>query len=265
MKSDIRIDFLNFVEPPDESISYPSGMLYLSACLKNQNYKNIGFSEHVCILRKLTEIENKLPNILTFSRQYFEQKREENQEKLLGYLDKRKPHLLFFGPITTYHLVELFYLIGKIRERYKETVFIAGGPHFGKNISIDRELLDVCQGLDGVVVGEAEETIVEIADLYTSKFVGDEVVMLDYPGFFQFLYPVTDCVRAYPGFLCNFHCGGAGALAELQQDFPVCGVHLDGRGNRAEEGLAVGARLIFAKEVIADEIFSADDSCNLPF
>ncbi|MCW4050102.1 MAG: radical SAM protein [Candidatus Bathyarchaeota archaeon] len=166
---------MNLVEPPDESISYPSGMLYLSACLKNQNYTNIGFSEHVCILRKLTEIENKPPNIWSFPKQYFEQKSEENHEKLLEYLDERKPHLLFLGPITTYHLVELVYLIEKIRERYEETFFIAGGPHFGKNISLDRELLDVCQKLDGVVVGEAEETIVEIADLYTLKFVGDEV------------------------------------------------------------------------------------------
>lgn len=173
MKSDIRIDFLNLVEAPDESISYPSGMLYLSACLKNQNYTNIGFSEHVCILRKLTEIVNKPPNIWTFPRQYFEQKSEDNHEKLLEYLDKRKPHLLLLGPITTYHLVELEYLARKLREHFADSVFIAGGPHFGKNIALDKKLLDTCSELDGLAVGEAEETIVEIADLFSSNYVSN--------------------------------------------------------------------------------------------
>ena len=172
-KSDIRIDFLNLVEPPDESISYPSGMLYLSACLKNHKYTNIGFSEHVCILRKLTEIENNPPNI--WPRQYFQQTSEDNHKKLLEYLEERRPHLLFVGPITTYHLVELIYLVGILREHYIEPVIIAGGPHFGKKISLDTELLEVSQELDGLVVGEAEETIVEIADLFTSKYVEDGV------------------------------------------------------------------------------------------
>jgi len=172
-KSDIRIDFLNLVEPPDESISYPSGMLYLSACLKNHNYTNIGFSEHVCILRKLTEIENNPPNI--WPRQYFQQTSEDNHNKLIEYLEERRPHLLFVGPITTYHLVELIYLVGILREHYIEPIIMAGGPHFGKKISLDIELLEVSQELDGIVVGEAEETIVEIADLFTSQYVEDGV------------------------------------------------------------------------------------------
>lgn len=173
-KSDIRIDFLNFVEPPDESISYPSGILFLSANLKNHNYTNICFLETVCILRKFTDIKNKPSNVFSWPREWFEQRKRENNIKIIEYLDRRNPHLLFLGPITTYHLVELVSLISRIRERYKETAFFVGGPHFGKDLFLDKQLLDVCQGLDGIIVGEAEETIVEIADLFTLKIIDDK-------------------------------------------------------------------------------------------
>ena len=174
-RENIRIDFINFVESPDESISYPTGMLFLSAYLKNHNFTNIGFSEHICVLRKLSEEENNLPESGFYPRQYFEKKGKESYEKLIEYIDERRPHLLFLGPITTYHLVELVFLVRKLRERYEEQVFIAGGPHFGKKIILDKELLDVCCELDGVVVGEAEETIVEITDLFFSKYVNNGI------------------------------------------------------------------------------------------
>jgi|GEM_PF-6157309 len=46
-KSSTKIDFINFSEYVDESISYPIGILYISACLKRSGFINIGYVDHI--------------------------------------------------------------------------------------------------------------------------------------------------------------------------------------------------------------------------
>lgn len=172
----MRIDFINFVESPDESISYPMGILYLSAYLKEHGFTNIGFSEYVCLLRKLENTETFETKYQPFSKQYYENLREENQRKLITYLNKRKPHIILLGPVTTNHLVELVHITKKLREKFKKQTLIAGGPHFGKETNLDKELLEISPEIDGIAIGEAEETIIEIANRFYSKYITNETI-----------------------------------------------------------------------------------------
>jgi len=65
--------------------------------------------------------------------------------------------------VTTLHLVELEDLAKMIRKKFPTLLLFAGGPHFGRNLRLDEELLNCCPGIDGLVVGEGEETILDIA------------------------------------------------------------------------------------------------------
>jgi hypothetical protein len=106
-KSSLKIDFINFSEFVDESISYPMGILYISACLKKNGFTNVGYVDHICMLRKMKE--KKEPGLL--------ETHQQNIKDLLRYLQKRQPHIILLGPITSVHLLELIDLIPKLRER----------------------------------------------------------------------------------------------------------------------------------------------------
>jgi len=98
------------------------------------------------------------------------EERKHNLERLLEYLKECQPHIILLGPVTTFYLVELVDLVPRLREQFPEQLFLAGGPHFGKDASLDDEILENCRGLDGIVVGEAEETIVEVAMQFYSEY-----------------------------------------------------------------------------------------------
>lgn len=166
-KSSIRIQFINFSEYMG-SRSYPMGLLYVSAYLKEHSFTNVEYFDYICVLRE----REKKPS--------FGSHRDEHKEivrRLFSYLDERNPHLIFVGPITSMHLVELNDLVPKLRERYSRTVLLAGGPHFGKKNEMDKELLHkYCKGLDGLIVGESEETVVEITERFYSDFEEDKAI-----------------------------------------------------------------------------------------
>ena len=167
-KSNLKIDFINFVENPfEESISYPMGILYIASNLKKQGFTNIGLIDHICLLRKLTEKEEK--RRLHQGKQEIKAYHDSLDEKLLKYLKERKPHLILLGPITSLYLVELIDLLPKLREILNDRIAIAGGPHFGLNLDIDEELLQFHPDLDALTIGESEETITEVVELYYSK------------------------------------------------------------------------------------------------
>ena len=175
-KSGIKIDFVNFSEYFDESISYPMGILYISACLKRHGFTNIGYVDHICMLRKIQEY--KKPDIL-HSKYIYESMPDTRKgilEDLLGYLEERQPHIILLGPIMTFHLIELVDLLPRLRQQHPNSIILAGGPHFGKEDNLDEELLENCIKLDGVAVGEAEETIVEVATRFYIKCEQDGVV-----------------------------------------------------------------------------------------
>jgi radical SAM superfamily enzyme YgiQ (UPF0313 family) len=174
-KSDVKIDFVNFTEYVDESISYPMGILYISACLKRSGFTNIGYVDHICMLRKMEEMKNDPSRRFTF--QGMPETWKNNLDDLLKYLKERQPHIILLGPITTFHLVELTDLVPGLREQFPEQLIIAGGPHFGKEDNLDTELLETCTGLDAITVGEAEETVVEVATLYQANCCNNETLL----------------------------------------------------------------------------------------
>ena len=170
-KSNLRTDFISFEEYWDESNSYPMGILYISACLKREGFTNIGYNVHVCMLRKMEEKNGRIfefTNIeSTLERMTEERKR--NFEHLFEFLKESQPHIILLGPVTSFYLVEVTDLVPRLRERFPEQLILAGGPHFGKDDSLDEELLESCRELDGIVVGEAEETIAEVVKHFYSE------------------------------------------------------------------------------------------------
>ncbi len=165
MKHNIRIDFVNFVEAPDESISYPLGILYISAKLKDVGFTNIGFTEYVCLLRKIHGEEGQ-NRFSLYSKDRYRSLHEDNLEKVIKYLIERNPQLLLLGPITSLHLVELEDFVEKIRLILPDSIILAGGPHFGKVRKLDYEFLNIHKDLNGVIIGEAEEIVSKIANEY---------------------------------------------------------------------------------------------------
>jgi hypothetical protein len=166
-KSDVKIEFINFEEDFNKSHSYPMGVLYISAYLKKNGFTNIGYVDHMCLLRKIEESRTLFPKRLEEENlKITEQRRENNLGDLIKHLNNRQPHIILLGPITTPYLVELTDLVERLRQNFSKPLILAGGPHFGKDQMLDGALIKCCSGLDGVVVGEAEETIVAIVDRF---------------------------------------------------------------------------------------------------
>lgn len=166
-RSQIKIDFINLEEFWDESKSYPLGILYISAVLKQNGFTNTGIVDHVCTLRKIGESSENLSNIYLQHRlESIVHERERSLADMFTYLQERQPHIILIGPITTFYLLELTDLVPRLRQKYPDQIILAGGPHFGKDPNLDQELLRTCPALDGMVVGEAEETIVEVAQQF---------------------------------------------------------------------------------------------------
>jgi radical SAM superfamily enzyme YgiQ (UPF0313 family) len=165
-KSHVKIDFINLEEFRDESISYPVGILSISAFLKKSGFTNIGLSSYTCTLRKVGGCSDSpfVGRFLKPRSEWIVEERRRSLEGLFSHLQMRQPHIILIGPVTTFYLVELTDLVPKLRKQFSEQVIIAGGPHFGKDTALDEELLDKCPGLDGIVIGEAEETIAEFAE-----------------------------------------------------------------------------------------------------
>jgi hypothetical protein len=170
-RSDLKVDFVNFEEDFGESHSYPMGILYISAYLKKQGFTNVSYVDHICLLRKIEETKAS-PSRRVFLETWksINERREKNLKELFGYLKERQPHIILLGPITTLHLVELKDLVERLRQQFPKPLILAGGPHFGKDPSLDQELLKLCPGLDGVVIGEAEDPILFIVDRFHYKW-----------------------------------------------------------------------------------------------
>jgi len=168
-KSQVKIDFINLEEFWDASLSYPVGILSISGALKNHVFTNIGLTDYVCTLRKIGEqCDSPLKGRrLKPNMDWIIQERNRTLEDLFKYLGARQPHIILLGPITTFYLIELTDLIPKLRESHPNQIIIAGGPHFGKDSELDVELVKLVD-LDGIVVGEAEETIVDIVTQFHS-------------------------------------------------------------------------------------------------
>ena len=166
-KSKLRIDFVNLTEYWDESNSYPMGILYISAFLKKNGFTNIGYNEHTCMLRK---IGTRIRGFFELTPERGNKEREQNLELLFEQLRENNPDVILLGPVTTFHLVEITDLTPRLREVFPNHLILAGGPHFGKEEKLDIELLRRLPELDAVVIGDAEQTVLEVVDIY-SKYL----------------------------------------------------------------------------------------------
>jgi radical SAM superfamily enzyme YgiQ (UPF0313 family) len=180
-RSDLRIDFINFMESRDESNSYPMGILYISALLKENGFTNIGYNEHICLLRKIGSKKGSLfyhgdPAVVS---KYYLEQREEAIKALVDDLTENQSKIILLGPITTFYLVELMDLVPKLRENFLEQIIISGGPHFGKDDLLDCELLETVEEIDGIVIGDAEETILDLATRYYKNLEDPNKTNLD--------------------------------------------------------------------------------------
>jgi len=171
-KSVLRIQFINFNESSG-SITYPMGLLYITGYLKANGFTNIRYTDYLCVQR-----DDSGSGGMRFS---YESPLEENRINLRNiflHLDAFNPHLIFLGPITTMYLLDLIALVPQLRRRYPQAIILAGGPHFGKDMEMDRELLmNYCDGIDGMIVGEAEDTVLDICERFY-ELLKDEKALL---------------------------------------------------------------------------------------
>ncbi|MHA1797490.1 MAG: leucine-rich repeat domain-containing protein [Candidatus Helarchaeota archaeon] len=164
-KSNIRVQFINLMDM-EGSKSYPMGILYISAWLKDHGYFNLKYIDYFCFLRSFASSKNEI-FLRRWTDEYGKKKVEELKTKFIDELISFCPHVVLIGPITTPNLVELVELIPKVRKILPHSILMAGGPHFGKDKLMDLELLTkYCPDLDGIIIGEAEESVVELIDLY---------------------------------------------------------------------------------------------------
>ena len=167
-KSSIKIEFINFVESKG-SISYPMGLIFISAYLKKYGFDNITYSDYICEIRN-SERKKEEKAVLNQYSIY-----SNLEDSFYSNLDDIDPNLIFLGPVTSMYLFELINLVPKLRERYHDAILITGGPHFGKEISMDFEFInDHCKEIDVIIIGEGEETTLEFLELYYSEYQKNE-------------------------------------------------------------------------------------------
>lgn len=166
-KSKVRIQFINLVEYSG-SISYPMGLLYVSSHLKHNGFTNIEYLDHSCMKRELAKDK---PG--SMDNDHLIRSHEAEVERLISNLHDFGPNLILLGPVTTKFLVDLVDLVPEIRGHFPKAMILAGGPHFRMESPLHDELLEnKCRELDGILVGEAEETVAEIAERFYAAWEG---------------------------------------------------------------------------------------------
>ncbi|MHA1294330.1 MAG: B12-binding domain-containing radical SAM protein, partial [Promethearchaeota archaeon] len=177
-KSSLKIQFIRLTEHSG-TLTYPMGIMYLSAKLKESLFTNISYLE-VKWIEKLKEAKerweerakegfsiNESFDFSHFNKDY--DALEKQQDELIS---KRAADIIFIGPITTNYLPFLIDFVPRVRKLTPNSLIFAGGPHFGFDSLMDQELLDnYCQALDGLIIGEAEHTVIEICELYYSQLI----------------------------------------------------------------------------------------------
>ncbi len=171
IKSNIAIQFIRPTEIKGSKI-YPMGLLYISSILKNNLFTNIKYFEYLWLNKERRQIfrdaEGKGIRILYDPDLQRYNRIEHGYE---GFLNDRNPSFVFIGPISSIFLPFLIELTSKLRDSLPDTVLFAGGYHFGINVGYDRELLTTfCPELDGIIIGDGEDTIAEIAEVYYKYF-----------------------------------------------------------------------------------------------
>lgn len=167
-KREVSILFVSIFED-EGSKTYPLGVLTLATLLKQQRFSSITYLEYLiqyCDSSSPSKPFNRFsgfdkPNPWETQFAIF-----NNFSEYESFFSEFKgTPLILIGPIFTCYLQELVFLARKIRAVCPDAIIIAGGPHFDKSSEMDEELLMMCPELDGIVVGEAEQTIIDLAEL----------------------------------------------------------------------------------------------------
>ncbi len=187
-KKDIPIRFVSLFEEVG-SKTYPFGTLTLATILENNFFSDITYHEY--LIQYCDRVNPSVP----FNRHGLAPSPWDVEYAIYNNFSSNEPQfreaksnpVFLIGPIFTCYIQELIYLASKIREIRKDAIIIAGGPHFGKNTEMDIDLLERCEALDGIVIGEAEETLLEImnqrADCKTREAFCNEVATHCIKGF----------------------------------------------------------------------------------
>ena len=146
----IRDDIMKIllIDPPQREIygnlknvfsKHPNlGLMHLSAVLKKNNHE-------------VKLIDPELQNI--------------NMENLKRLIEDFKPEIVGFSSMTS-TIPWVFKVSTFIKSLHSKIITVLGGYH---GSALPKETLKECSGLDVVVVGEGEYTLVELADRITKK------------------------------------------------------------------------------------------------
>lgn len=156
---DIRIQFITFLEKKG-SRGYPLGILSISAFLKANGYRNIGYLEFdlfSCVRDKsIRRCKHALPCT------------EGARDDRIAWLIDHPPAILFIGPVFTYNLRYFVEFAIFMKKLFPNVLIFGGGPHFGKILANDRELLARHPHIAGLVIGDGEETTLDLLDAVSS-------------------------------------------------------------------------------------------------
>ncbi len=152
---DLRIQFITFLEKKG-SRGYPLGILSISASLKKNGYRNISYMEFDLFSyvkdKKLHRCKDALPFIGGV------------KDERIAWLSAHPPAIFFIGPVFTYNLRCFIEFSRAMKKLFPSALIFGGGPHFGKVLDIDRELLRRHPHVSGLVIGDGEDTTRELLD-----------------------------------------------------------------------------------------------------
>lgn len=138
------------------SRGYPVGVLSISAWLKARGHRDVAYMEFDLFARvrngRLERSRHALPCTAGIP------------DERVAWLVARAPRVLLLGPVFTWSLPHVLAFARHVRALLPGTWIVAGGPHFGKDMAGDAALLAANPAIDGVVVGDGEETTCDLVD-----------------------------------------------------------------------------------------------------
>lgn len=122
----------------------PSGLLYLGAALQKNNE------------------EVKLLDLRTFQKKELDPPEGFYESKLIETISDFKPGLIGFGGLISGNFLDILKLSKAAKKEFPEIPTIMGGVHASM---YPREILENCSSLDWLILGEGEESMVQLVNM----------------------------------------------------------------------------------------------------
>jgi len=142
----MKVILIDVITTLSKSLMPPLGLLYLSSYAK-EYYPNYNDKDFL---------------IKTFSA-------DSDFDSFLAEIEtiSANDKLLFCTTMNTHNRFDIQKLSTLIKKRYKQrSLFLAGGAH----ATLDREVLEYCPNIDAVIIGEGEQTFLEILNNLDNGF-----------------------------------------------------------------------------------------------